>query len=46
MPNRREELAKRGREHMESLRSHADPDVAEGMKSFLNKRAPDYQKPS
>ena len=46
MPNRREELLRRGREHMETLRAHADPDVAEGMKSFLSKRSPEYQKPS
>jgi enoyl-CoA hydratase/carnithine racemase len=45
-PTRREELLRRGREHMEGLRSHSDPDVAEGMRSFLSKRKPDYQKPS
>lgn len=45
-PGRREELQKRGRSHMESLRSHDDPDVAEGMRAFLNKRAASYQKPS
>jgi|GEM_PF-507770 len=45
-PNRRAEWLERGREHMEALRSHADPDVAEGMRSFLDKREPSYQKPS
>jgi enoyl-CoA hydratase/carnithine racemase len=45
-PNRRDDLIQRGRGYVEEMRSHADPDVAEGMRAFVGKRSADYQKPS